>query len=221
MIIIHNILIRSINAIYLQCVNISSPKDVSDFMEYCAEWGHVIHEHHLTEETDVFPGIEQLAGEQGLMERNVEQHHDFFPGLEKFNEYVREVKDSKVQYDGQKFREIIDSFMPSMYRHLVEEIPTLLVLNNYEDKVDWDKYWRKKSAEIMDKGKADPNATKVFLPFCLSGHDATFEDGVFNWPPMPWLAKMLFRYWFHPIHNDWWRFAPCDASSNPQVLPFA
>ncbi|KAI1083567.1 hemerythrin HHE cation binding domain-containing protein [Whalleya microplaca] len=222
MIIIHNIAIRSMNAIYLQCVNIaSSPEDIPDFMAYCGEWHHLIHDHHLTEETDVFPGIEQLAGEQGLMDRNVEQHHAFLPGLEQFNAYVKDVRDGRVRYEGQKFRGMIDAFMPAMYEHLCEEIPTLLSLKKYEGAVDWDKYWRKKSAEIMDKSKADPDTTRVFLPFCLSGHDATFEDGVFEWPPMPWVAKMVFRYWFSPIHQAWWRFAPCDASSKPQVLPFA
>lgn len=53
---------------------------------------------------------------------------------------------------------MIESFMPPMHEHLVEEMPMLMTLKKHEDKVDWDKYWRKKSVEIMEKGKSEPNA---------------------------------------------------------------
>ncbi|KAI0014301.1 hemerythrin HHE cation binding domain-containing protein [Xylariaceae sp. FL0662B] len=224
MIIIHNIVIRSINAIYLQCVNIEkgSPGDITDFMAYCAEFYHLIDDHHLSEEEDVFPGIEQLIGEPGFMDRSVQQHHAFLPGLGEFLEYVRAVRDGKEKkYDGGRLRALIDAFMPIMYDHLCDEIVVLKGLKKYEDKVDWDKYWREKSAEITARNKAGAYGMKVFAPFCISGHDAAFENGVFQWPPMPWVAKLVFRFWFSPVHKAWWRFAPCDASSKVQTLPFA
>jgi hypothetical protein len=157
MIIIHNCLIRAINSIYLQCVNIErSPKDIPDFVEYCAVWGKLLHEHHDGEEQDLFPDAEVAAGVPGLMAANVEQHLAFHDGLEQYAAYLDDVKAGKAPYDGAKFKDIIDSFMPAMHRHLVDEIATLQGLKKYSDKVDWKKFWDKKVAEIMKRSSSDP-----------------------------------------------------------------
>lgn len=53
-------------------------------------------------------------------------------------------------------------------------------------------------------------------------HDKTFEGGVWSsFPPVPWLVLLVMRYLFMNTRRDWWRFAPCDYSSQPQELPFA
>ncbi|KAK6079587.1 hemerythrin HHE cation binding domain-containing protein [Seiridium cupressi] len=79
MIVTHNCLIRSINATYLQCINIEkSPQGIPDFLGYCSVWGKFVHEHHKGEEDSVFPDIEQKTGVTGLMAGNIAQH-DAFP----------------------------------------------------------------------------------------------------------------------------------------------
>ncbi|KAK9422665.1 putative hemerythrin hhe cation binding domain-containing protein [Seiridium unicorne] len=222
MIVIHNCLIRSINAIYLQCINIEkSPQDIPDFLAYCSVWGKFVHEHHKGEEDCVFPDIEQKTGVAGLMAGNIAQHDAFHEGVEQYEAYVEEVKSGRTQYDGRRFRGIIESFGPTLHQHLVEEIPTLLSLKQYSEQVDWAGYWQKKSAEIIKMASSDPQAKAIMMPFCLSCHDPNFEEGAVSWPAMPWVAKMLFKYYFVPQHKNWWRFGPIDANGKPQELPFA
>jgi hemerythrin-like domain-containing protein len=159
MIVIHNIAIRAVNAIYLQSVNVGvkgSPKDQSDFLDYCSTWAVFIHSHHDEEEEYVFPDIERLAGVPGLMGNNVEQHQAFHDGLETFKKYAEDAKEGKEKYDGQRIRDIIDSFMPALHKHLVQEIPSINGLRKFDDKVDWKKYWDEKSAQIIQKNQADP-----------------------------------------------------------------
>lgn len=240
MIVIHNCLIRSLNAIYLQCIKIeNSPQDVPNFVEYAYVWCKLIHEHHNEEETDVFPAIDKLTGVDGIMAGNVEQHRAFHSGVEHYETFLHDVKAGTTQYDGQKLKDIIDSFASTLHQHLVDEISTLLSLKQYSEKVDWAEYWRKKSAEIVKAASASPEAkvscgtlsTKavlfginslqsVFMPFVLSCHDPTFENGIVSWPEMPWIAKILFKWYFVPQHRAWWRFGPIDASGKPQELPF-
>lgn len=161
MIVIHNIAIRSINAIYLQSINVGksgSPKDVADFVDYCATWETFLHSHHDEEEEYVFPEIERLSGVPDLMQGNVEQHQAFHDGLSRFGDYVRGVKEGKQEFDGQALVELIDDFMPPLYKHLLEEITTMHNLKKFV-KVDWKLYWDKKSAEIIKKNQSDPQAT--------------------------------------------------------------
>lgn len=242
MIAIHNCLLRSINAIYLQCINIEkSPQDIPDFVEYSLVWGEVIREHHSSEESEVFPDIEQRAGVAGLMAGNIEQHHTFHDGVEQYEAYLQDVKAGKEKYDGQKLKEIIDSFAPTLHQHLKDEIPTLSSLKKYSDKVDWGAYWSKKSAEIVKKASTSHEAKvsvkasthiqfmltnflsfkTVFMPFCLSCHDPTFEESIISWPAMPWIAKMLFKWYYTPQHKSWWRFGPVNANGQRQELLFA
>ena len=161
MIVIHNIAIRAINAIYLQSINIGTrgtPKDQTDFLEYCATWAVFIHGHHDEEEEYVFPDIEKLAGQVGLMGNNIEQHRAFERGLEAFKKYADDAKEGKEAYDGQKIREIIDSFMPALHKHLTQEIPTINGLKKFDDTVNWKQYWDEKSAQIIKKNQADPTS---------------------------------------------------------------
>jgi hemerythrin-like domain-containing protein len=69
----HNVLIRGLNSIYLQAPNIK-PEDHSDFINYCKSWCQVLENHHTGEETTLFPQIEKITGEAGIMDVNVEQH---------------------------------------------------------------------------------------------------------------------------------------------------
>ncbi len=93
--------------------------------------------HHGGEEEILFPQIEAMSGEAGIMEKNVEQHHGFHDGLEKFKEYTTSCLRSKdaAAFDGRELVAIIDSFGHALATHLKEEIDTLLGLQRYGDKM--------------------------------------------------------------------------------------
>lgn len=146
MTIVHNVILRSINAIYNQALNVGAKgteKDKADFVNFASVWGEMIHEHHETEEQMVFPDINRITGIEGLMDGNIAEHQQFTQGLTQYQEYIAEVKESREKYDGEKLVSIIDSFGPTMRDHLEHEIETLVRLDKYEDKCDWAKWFKK------------------------------------------------------------------------------
>lgn len=96
----HNSLLRSLNSIYNQAPFVTSPKDISDLLQYAKLWCQWIDEHHTAEEEFLFPKIEEYTNGAGLMETNVEQHAAFWKGLETWEKYIKEVKTEK--YEGKK-----------------------------------------------------------------------------------------------------------------------
>lgn len=150
MIIVHNCLIRGINSVYLQCVNVErSPADVPAFVDYAIAWSQILQRHHTTEEKWVFPEIEAIIGEKGAMDVNVQQHHAFERGIDEYTMYLQDTKTGKERYDGAKLKTIIDSFMPVLRRHLQEEIYTLKALDQYEEKADWAKWTKDTAAAVV------------------------------------------------------------------------
>lgn len=117
-----------------------------------------VHEHHDNEESICFHQIEEMAGEPGLMTANVDQHAAFHGGLEKLLTYLEAVKAGEDKYDGKRLRSIIDSFMPVLRQHLLDEIMTLLALEKYKDRGDWAAWLKKVQAEIVAKMQEDPNS---------------------------------------------------------------
>jgi hemerythrin-like domain-containing protein len=69
----HNVLIRGLNSIYLQAPHIS-PSEYAPFISYALCWAELLDAHHRMEETSLFPTIERITGEVGIMDKNVEQH---------------------------------------------------------------------------------------------------------------------------------------------------
>lgn len=154
MTIIHNVIIRGVNAIYLQCINVGergTEKDKIDFANFAARWSELVHEHHHAEEESFFPGINKLTETPGLMDGNVAEHEQFNAGLEEFERHISAVADGKEPYDGPKIKDLIDSFMPVLNNHLASEIETLLQLNKWDDKIPWKKWFEE---EIGGKAKA-------------------------------------------------------------------
>jgi len=66
------------------------------------------------------------------MERNVEQHHAFHPGMESWTQYTSECVNGLQNFDAARFKNLIDQFAPQLVTHLADEIPTLLALDNYD-----------------------------------------------------------------------------------------
>jgi hemerythrin-like domain-containing protein len=136
MALIHNILLRGLNCIYLQAPNISNPSDIQDFMSFCDAWSFTLHSHHKTEETVYFPLLEQQCHKKGVQARNHAEHEAFLQGLLVFDVFVAEVKDNG-EYDGTKLVKLIDSFGPALETHLSNEIGLLLSLEK-DAQIDWD-----------------------------------------------------------------------------------
>lgn len=129
-------MIRGLNSIYLQAPHIQQ-QDEKAFLHYCACFYDLLQVHHRGEEEDLFPQIEAMAGEKGMMDQNVQQHQSFHHGLEQYNAYITAcLKDSNSEkYDSNKLVGIIDTFGSSLVTHLTEEIATILNLAAYGDKM--------------------------------------------------------------------------------------
>jgi hemerythrin-like domain-containing protein len=130
MVLVHNMMIRALNSIYLQAPYIK-PADEKGFCRYMLLWHLLLHSHHSTEETGFFPTVEKMAGAKGIMNANVEQHKAFHDGMEKFKGYADAVIADKEKYSGSKVVAIIDEFGPVLTQHLTDEIPTIAGLRQY------------------------------------------------------------------------------------------
>ena len=152
MCIVHNAIIRGGNAIYLQCVNVGargSAQDKLDFAHFTHAWFDMVVEHHRGEEEDVFPEINELAGQPGLMDVNVGEHATFHEGLERLAEHVGRVRKGEAELDGAKMRAIMDDFAAPLAAHLDGEIDTLVALEAYSDKCDWEAWGKKTMDHII------------------------------------------------------------------------
>lgn len=128
----HNGMLRGLNSIYQQAIFVTEPKDIEELLLYAKFWCDWIDDHHEGEETIFFPQVEEITGVEGLMAKNVAQHHAFLPGLENLKKYASETKAGS--YDGAELRKVIDEFGVALTQHLTKEIATLLDLGKYDAK---------------------------------------------------------------------------------------
>ena len=128
----HNIIIRSLNAIYLQAPHVTLPADKKDFLVYCQVWFELLHNHHHHEETFLFPRFEELIGKPGFLEVNIEQHHAFEKGAEEFRKYVSTV--TVEDFDGAEVRRLVDGFVGVLNQHLHDEIESLIKMDEFGGK---------------------------------------------------------------------------------------
>jgi len=145
----HNAILRGINCIYLQALNVKKTEDIEDLLFLTRLWTKWLMNHHDIEEDRIFPGFEEVAGKPGLLNANVQQHHIFSGSLEDLLAYATST--SPKEYSGQRLRAIIDSFSEPLCIHLHEEVDTLLSLRSYDGpallKV-WKENNRPKSKEL-------------------------------------------------------------------------
>ena len=200
----------------------------------------MLHMHHNSEEESFFPQIEELAGEKGIMEANVEQHHIFHDAVENFATYVKACVDGTEQYNGKKVIEQIDLFGEALTQHLSDEIPTLQGLRKYGDKVISLPQLMEATAEKSmvscfrrrQRGGPSRHRTRkqltneqkklgLFngLPWCMVSWDVEHEDGIWkDAPPAPWFIKFFVRHIGFWAHADWWKFAASDRQSRLRPL---
>lgn len=130
MALVHNMLVLGLNAIYLQAPHVK-PADKKGFLNFIDIWYKLLHHHHTDEEQSFFPIVENMVGEKGIMDANVEQHHVFLEPLEAFHACYEAFVSGKEKYDGGKLVRLIDAFGPTLVQHLGDEIPTLQGLKKY------------------------------------------------------------------------------------------
>ncbi|KAH8804650.1 hypothetical protein F5884DRAFT_754250 [Xylogone sp. PMI_703] len=220
MALVHNVLIRALNAIYLQAQNIDADnkQDVEDFTGFISSWSLTLRAHHDAEEEVAYPILNKDIGIENYMEPNIEQHRAFEPGLKAFDDYIQSVKEGKEKYNGARIRELVDDFAPVLVSHLTEEVDFISSLEKFEDKINWKKYEK----DTADRAVKAAN-TEFEVPLMVTNMDFTFEKGVHekHWPPWPWFAGFMFRWVFIPKHKGYWRFSTCDSKGMPKDLPFA
>jgi len=210
----HNAMIRNLNAIYLQCEQITVPKDQADFIIFCQAAIEVIHTHHQMEEANFFPQIAEYTGEPDIMEKNIEQHRAFDTGLTVFEGYIYKLTPEK--YDAVELKRLLDGFAKVLVVHLSDEIQTLLALQ---------KYGGEKLAPIFENFnngvmKAVKDKHRL-LPCALGCIDRTFEGGKnADFPPFPFFVPYLVKYYFARRYSGSWRFTPCTMFGQPRPLEF-
>ncbi len=147
MCLIHNVIIRSLNCIYLQARNVKLEQDVTDFTTFMHAWTVLIHEHHGNEEKMFFLWLEEDIGIPNYMEKNVNQHHAFAPGFKRFEDYVSALRAGKETYSGDKVIALLDDFGSILTNHLKEEIGTFEELESMGDKINWER-WNKRVQKV-------------------------------------------------------------------------
>ncbi|EHK20680.1 uncharacterized protein TRIVIDRAFT_192611 [Trichoderma virens Gv29-8] len=206
----HNGMIRALNSIYQQCIHVSTLIDIADLLKYAQFWCQWLREHHHGEEELLFPQIEKITGEKGLMERNVAQHHAFESGLVKFETWLNDSKPEN--YHGKELRALIDSFGKILIQHLTEEIQTLLALGQYDGQA-LKEAWTVFDLEMRKGDKS------IIFPIVLGSSDREFE-GAGDWPEVPGVVRILVHYYFERKHRGAWRFSPSTTWGNKRPLTF-
>ncbi|KAF1998332.1 hypothetical protein P154DRAFT_495311 [Amniculicola lignicola CBS 123094] len=211
MTLVHNCISRAFNTIYLQAPHIL-PADESSFISYCWAGYQGLEAHHDGEENILFPMLEEKTGEKGLMNANIAQHEAFHTGFHAWGEWLQAVKSGKEKWDGKTCVAMMDDFIAPLSTHLNDEIPTLLGLARFGDKID---------LKSMTKAEADKvmagMSKRTQLPAFLLNHDVEFERGVHRFPPIPgpviWTLREVFGRW----NKDWWKFASCGFDGRPRM----
>ncbi|KAK4445921.1 hypothetical protein QBC34DRAFT_412474 [Podospora aff. communis PSN243] len=214
MALVHNALLRGLNSIYLQAPHIV-PADEKSFITYIRGWYHTLHTHHKGEESDMFPAIEELAGEPGIMATNREQHHAFEDAVDSLKKYIDAVDQGKEKYSGPKVVELVDKFGAILVQHLEDEIQTLLGLRKYgEEKM------AKLMAVVHEEGqKGMKEVGLVGLVWIWANIDFEFEDGRWtNWPPAPAPVRFLVSQVIWRIHGGMAKFGAADRQGKMKPL---
>ncbi|ORY61426.1 hemerythrin HHE cation binding domain-containing protein [Pseudomassariella vexata] len=211
---VHNMLIRGLNAIWLQAPYITE-KDEKAFLHFINVWHLLLQTHHTGEEDTFFPLLAEMTGEKEIMKANVEQHHAFEKGVLCLISYVSACLTNQVEYNGARIVQLVDSFASVLVEHLSDEIPTLLDLRCFGDKLAG------MPEKLAKEGEKHMKAMGLFkgAVFCLATHDLAYEGGLHtNFPPIPKVLLWALRNLGWYVHSDWWRFAPCDRQGKMRPL---
>ena len=209
---VHNIIIRAMNSIYLQSPYVKELADIADLLFYTKTLVITIGAHHDGEEKYLFPELAEYTKNPRIMAINQAQHAAFHKGLQELGEYCSTT--SPANYSHSTFRSIIDSFATPLFKHLDEEIATILALKEYPSS-ELKRIWAKAEEHINDVGSFDE-----MFPLAFGCIDKGFEGGQLKFPPAPGFVNYVVNYWFARKHRGAWRFNPCDMWGKPRPLFF-
>ncbi|KAJ9296759.1 hypothetical protein DTO271G3_4958 [Paecilomyces variotii] len=205
MALVHNIILRGYNSIYLQAPEVK-PADVQDFLHYSHAWYEFVIGHHDSEERVLFPGIEEATGVKGIMDTDIEEHAAFHDGLENLKTYIDTCLATPSKYSGVELVKVLDSFGAALHSHLEHEPANLLALSKYS-------FDMKALGDHTTQYGLQRYSTTDVLPILWYNLDTKFEDGKWeSFPPLPapvkWYMVNVLGWW----RSNWWRFASCNAS---------
>ncbi|KAH8689460.1 hypothetical protein BGW36DRAFT_433460 [Talaromyces proteolyticus] len=204
MALVHNIIIRGFNSMYLQAPKVKDV-DIPDFVRYCDAWYEFTIGHHDSEERVLFPEIEAASGVKGIMDEDVEEHVTFHHGLDDFKAYISPCLADSSKFSGTEFVKVLDCFASEFHRHMSNEPLKLLSLSKY-------------SFDMKDIGDRTTQyalkrySTTDVLPVLWYNLDTKFENGLWeSFPPLPapvkWSMVNILGWW----RSNWWRFSSCNA----------
>jgi hemerythrin-like domain-containing protein len=150
MALVHNLLIRGMNAIWQQGHYVQKPADVVDFLDFIDACIFTLKIHHSGEEEAAFPVIERSTGLKGIMDESVSEHHAFQQGLNQLSLHVKAIQEGNKAYNGEEVVGLLEVFAGPLLAHLENEIVTFEGLEKYH--VDWDLFMQEFSAHIERAG---------------------------------------------------------------------
>ncbi|KAI1412111.1 hemerythrin HHE cation binding domain-containing protein [Hypoxylon sp. FL1857] len=214
MALVHNLIIRSLNAMYLQAPHISAEQE-KPFLQFAELWYRVVEHHHRTEEEILFPMLEEMSGDEDVMKENTKQHDAFQTGLALFASYVRQCLAHEKKFNGEEMVRAFHRFAPILWQHLSDEIPTLIGLERYGARTSG--FYAKFAAEV-EKTQRELGVLAGAV-FVIATHDVEFEGGIHkDFPPIPSAVTWGLRNVAWWAHTDWWQFAPCDRQGKMRPL---
>ncbi|KAE9971842.1 hypothetical protein EG328_004520 [Venturia inaequalis] len=213
---LHNCILRVLNAIYNQAPHVKSKKDIKAFLRLIRLWHDELEHHHRIEEQFFFPKIEEITGVVNFMSQSIDQHQSFSPGVAALLNYS--IMTSVTTYHATDLQRIIDSFGETLQSHLHDEIDALLSLEKYRS-IAVRKAWEQTHRYVLKT--CDNN---VQLPMLLGSMDRTYgltpsSNGVAPTLDMSWYLYYLVEYWFSRKYRASWKFLPCNTWGVPRDLP--
>lgn len=215
MALVHNCIIRALNSIYIQAPHIQ-PRDYKSFVCYSVATFEALSAHHDGEEKYFFPELERMTGEKGIMDGNVKQHEAFHDGFEAWGNWIKNLKAGNGVFESRRCIELMDAFLIPLATHLADEIPTLLGLSKFGDKLDLKALLKAEADKVM----AGLSKTEQ-LPLFFMNHDITYEGGIHaSFPPIPAPVRWVLREVCGRWNADWWKFSSCGFDGRPRELGF-
>lgn len=147
-----------------------------------------------------------------MADENVEQHEAFMEGLHEFDRYL--CKATPMTFSGATVLQILDSFAAKLQIHLTDEIVWIQSLAQSYPELDL------AAIDACHGQYVKSRSTKTrILPFFLTNHDKTYENGIHAWWPTGNALRDLFlRYICTLVHSGAWRYSSCSRGGRPKRL---
>jgi hypothetical protein len=136
--------------------------------------------------------------------------------LASYKEYLESLSTDPPSFDATHLLSLLSSFAPALLSHMSDEIPTLLSLSRYGNKLPLLKM-------IETESQKTPLHVSITggTPFFFRHLDIEFEDGLWRqWPQMPGLVWWVMLRTAGRWNKGWWRFSACDEGGRLKKLEF-